>query len=86
MAFLRTILIIFIIYYVIRFFMRYMFPSLLVNYVDKKMKDFTSQQHQKEQQARKREGEVTIDYHPPKSDKNKPDKGGDYVDYVEVKD
>jgi len=51
------------------------------------MNEFTKQQkkQQKQQeQARRREGEVNIDYSP-NSSKNKPAKG-EYVDYVEVKD
>ena len=89
MGLLRTILILFIIFYVIRLFTRYILPALFVNYVDHKMEDFTrqqkNQQQRQRQQARKREGEVTIDYSPDTPSKNKPVKG-DYIDYVEVKD
>jgi hypothetical protein len=88
MGLLRTILIIFIIFYVIRLFTRYILPSLFVNYMDDKMQAFAKQQKQQQrqqQQARKREGEVTIDYKPGDQSKNRPAKG-DYVDYVEVKD
>ncbi len=85
MAFLRTILIIFIIYYVVRLFTRYLLPSMFVNYMDGKMEDFKRQQKRQQQESRKREGEVTIDYTPQNAAKNKPSKG-DYVDYVEVKD
>jgi hypothetical protein len=85
MGLLRTILILFIIFYVIRLFTRYILPALFVNYVDHKMGDFTRQQQNQQQRARKREGEVTIDYSPDNPSKNKPAKG-DYVDYVEVKD
>jgi len=49
-----------------------------------KMNEFAKKQKRHHEQARKREGEVTIDYSPNQS-KGKPSKG-DYVDYVEVKE
>ncbi len=89
MGFLRTILIIIVIYYVIRLFTRYILPGLFVNYMDKKMNEFSKQQMKEQQRQRQKaqqhEGEVTIDYSPGSSSKNKPAKG-DYVDYVEVKE
>jgi hypothetical protein len=87
MALLRTILILFIIFYVVKLFTRYILPSLFVNYMDKKMGEFSKQRNKQQQkeQSKKREGEVTIDYNPGNSSKDKPSKG-DYVDYVEVKD
>jgi hypothetical protein len=88
MGLLRTILILFIIFYVIRLFIRYILPAIFVNYMDDKMNEFTRQQkkhQQRQQQTRKHEGEVTIDYSPEKQSKNKPAKG-DYIDYVDVKD
>lgn len=89
MGFLRTILILFIIFYVIRLFTRYILPSLFVNYMNDKVEEATKRQRHRQQkereQARKREGEVSIDYSPENQAKNKPAKG-DYIDYVEVKD
>jgi len=89
MAILRTILILFIIFYVVRLLTRYILPGLFINYVDSKMGDFRHQQQQQQkrqkEQAKKHEGEVTIDYSPGGQDKSKPAKG-DYIDYVEVKD
>ena len=85
MAFLRTILILFIIYYVIRIFTRYILPSLFVNYMDSKVEELKKQQKRQRDQARKREGEVTIDFSSKNQGKDKPSKG-EYVDYVEVKD
>ena len=83
--FIRTVVIIFVVVYVIRLFTRYILPSLFVNYMDNKVNEFKRQQKKQREQARKREGEVTIDYSPENNSKNKPAKG-DYVDYVEVKD
>lgn len=89
MGLLRTILILFIIFYTVRLFTRYILPALFYNYMDNKMEEFTRQQQKQQQrqreQARRREGEVTVDYKPGDRSKNKPAKG-DYVDYVEVKD
>lgn len=85
---LRTILIIIIVTYVIRLFTRYIMPALFYNYMDDKAKEFSRQQkrRQREQEhARKREGEVYIDYSPQSNNKNKPSKGV-YVDYEEIKD
>jgi len=57
--------------------------------MDDKVKEFNrmqAKQRQKEQEkARQREGEITIDYKPGKSGKDKPS-GGEYVDYIEIKD
>jgi hypothetical protein len=89
MGLLRTILILIIIFYVVRLFTRHILPSLFYNYMDEKMEELSRKQQKQRQrqqeQAKKREGEVTIDYKPGDQSKNKPAKG-DYVDYVEVKD
>ncbi len=89
MGLIRTLLIIFIIYYLGRLFTRYILPSLFYNYMDDKMKEFSEQQkkqrRREQQQARKREGEVNIDYTPQGGGKNKPSKG-EYIDYEEVRD
>jgi len=85
---LRTLLIIFIIYYIGRLFTRYILPALFYNYMDDKMSEFArkqkKQRQHEQQQAKKKEGEVTIDYAPNGTGKNKPSKG-EYVDYEEVK-
>ncbi|MBN2814513.1 MAG: hypothetical protein JXQ80_10585 [Bacteroidales bacterium] len=85
MAFLRTLLIIIVIFYVVRLFTRYILPALFTNYMDSKMKEFSKRQQRHNDEARKHEGEVTIDYHPGNKGKDKPSKG-EYTDYVEVKD
>lgn len=87
MGLLRTILILFIIFYVIRLVTRYILPALFYNYMEDKVEALRKQQRKQarreEQEARKREGQVKIDYLP--GSKNKPTRG-DYTDYVEVKD
>jgi flagellar basal body-associated protein FliL len=88
MALLRTILIIIIVTYIIRLFTRYILPAMFFNFMDDKAREFTKQQkkeYQRSQQAKKREGEVSVDYSPQSNNKNKP-RSGVYVDYEEVKD
>jgi hypothetical protein len=89
MALLRTILILFIIFYVVRMFTRYILPALFYNYMDDKMEELSRQQQKKrqreQQEARKHEGKVTIEYPRGAFSKGKHDKG-EYTDYVEVKD
>jgi len=85
MALFRTILILIIIFSVIRIFTRYIFPALFTNYMDNKVNEFAKKQKKYHEQAKKREGEVTIDYSPGNQSKDKPSKG-EYVDYIEVKD
>jgi hypothetical protein len=88
MGLLRTILIIIIITYIIRLFTRFILPAMFFNFMDDKAREFAKQQkkeYQRAQQAKKREGEVSIDYSPQHSKRNKPGSGV-YVDYEEVKD
>ncbi len=90
MQLLRTIAIIFIIFYGFRLLARYVFPWLLKRWMNKKMGQFQNQansQFQDQQKAKdfakQREGEVKIK---PKSNASKSETGdmGDYVDYEEV--
>jgi hypothetical protein len=88
MGLLRTILIIVIVTYIIRLFTRYILPAMFFNFMDDKAREFARQnkkEYQKAQQAKRREGEVSIDFSPQQNNKNKP-KSGVYVDYEEVKD
>jgi hypothetical protein len=88
MAFFRTILIFIIIFYLARMFTQYILPALFGSYTDDQMEELKKkkkQQQKYKQQAKQREGEVTIDYSPQKSVKGR-DSKGEYVDYVEVKD
>ncbi len=88
MGLLRTILIFIIITYVIRLFTRYIVPALFFNYMDDKSREFRQHKdkRQREQEkAKRREGEVSIDYKPDRQDKNKP-RPGVYVDYEEIKE
>jgi hypothetical protein len=80
MAFIRILLIIILVYYLIRFLDRYVVPALLGT--PKKKKTPTGK---KEKEFRKStgQGEVTItDFK--KRDKGISSKEGDYVDYEEI--
>ncbi len=86
MSFLRTILIILLIYYGAKLIVRYVIPVFLKNYVEKKMGTFTSPgQQQNNHQKKQKEGKVTIDYIP-KSDKKVENSEGEYIDFEEVKE
>ncbi len=78
MGLIRTILILVAVYYIIKFFMKYIAPALLINYVQKK----TGQQYTKEPN-RAKEGTTTIDKKPQET-KTVGDNVGEYVDYEEV--
>lgn len=80
--FLRTLAIIAIIYFGIRFITRYVFPFLIdkgVKNMQQKMQD----QQRGNQKPRRPEGEVTLEGNPHKNQKNSGDKG-EYVDFEEV--
>jgi len=84
-AFLRIILILVLVYYLVRIITRYLVPSLLGNYVNRKMNDFSDRSGgQQKTTGRKKEGEITVDY-APQDDKKQKDRG-EYVDYEEIKD
>ena len=79
MEFLRTILIIMLIYYGIKFLGRLLAPVLLKRFA-KKMQDRFQQQYQNPPQE---EGKVTLEK-TNTSTKTKSDDVGDYVDFEEV--
>lgn len=89
-GFVRTILILFIIFYGFRLLSRYVFPWLLKRWVNKKMGQFQNQsqqqfrsQEQAKEFAKQHEGEVKIKSRGANS-KSETDDIGDFVDYEEV--
>lgn len=80
--FLRTLIIIALIYYGIRLFSRYILPLLIDKGVKSMQQKMQEQQRQNQDKSR-REGEVTIEKNQNNSKKNSFDKG-DYVDFEEV--
>ena len=90
MGFLRTILIIMLIYYGIKFLGRLLAPVLLKRFA-KKMQDRFQQQYQDPQKYQdpqnppQEEGKVTLEK-TNTSTKTKSDDVGDYVDFEEVEE
>ena len=89
MQLLRTLVIIFLIYYGFKLLARYVFPFLLKRWVNKKMGQFNGQaQFETEEKAKdyvkQHEGEVKIKTN--KSSKTETDNIGDFVDYEEVEE
>ena len=83
-GFLRTILIILLVYYAVKILTR-MFAPYLVRYMSKKMQQRYGGQFQQYQEPRQqyKEGETIIDKMPEKeSSTNK--KVGEYIDYEEI--
>jgi len=85
LSFLKTLLIVLLVYYAIKFLFRLLFPYFL-RYVAKKASQkmenafFGSQNNPKE---KNKEGKITIDHLP--KNKNKTKKPvGEYVDYEEI--
>ena len=81
MTFLRTILIIALIYYGIRFVARYILPIFVNKGVQQKMRE---QQQRPYQRNIRREGEVTIESKNSNS-RYSQQNHGEYVDFEEVK-
>jgi hypothetical protein len=80
--FLRTLFIIILIYYGIRFFTRYVLP-LLVDKGIKNMQQKMQDQQRQSQRSTRQPGDVTIEYNN-RSNKNSGQNNGDYVDFEEV--
>ena len=78
MALVRFLLILFLIYFIVRIFTRYVFRS----YFKKMQRNFENQQNQ---HNNKKEGDVTINTKPDKGKKIDKDEG-DYIDYEEIKE
>ncbi len=90
MQLLRTIAILFIVYYGFKLLAKYVFPFFLKRWLNKKMGQFQNQgnsrfndQQKAEQFAKEHEGEVKIKAQP-KNNKPESDGLGDFVDYEEV--
>lgn len=78
---LRTLVILAIIYFVFRFFTRFILPIILRNYINNKV----SQAQRYQNETRRHEGDVTINYSSDK-DKKYREKEGEYVDFEEIKE
>jgi len=84
LGFLRTILIILVVYYVFKFVMRLAFPLMMKKFMSKVERKFQEQQGQyQSQQPSTKVGETVIDKKPNASKKTNDDVG-EYVDYEDV--
>ncbi len=84
-GFLRTILILLLVFYGVKILMR-LFAPYLMQYMSKKMQErFGQQYHQPQQQNgnRVKEGETVIDKMPHQQ-KTSDKKVGEYIDYEEI--
>jgi ABC-type transport system involved in cytochrome bd biosynthesis fused ATPase/permease subunit len=83
-SFLRTIFILLVLYYGVKFFMRFMAPKMVEKAADKIYKDMKEKESQMKRKTTRR-GDVTIDY-TDKKPKQYPRNEGDYIEFEEIKD
>ena len=84
---LRTILIILIVYYSVRFISRLLVPIVLRMFMKRAQRNFQDQFGQfQQQQKTQKEGEVSIDSKPKNKSNSSENSFGEYVDFEEVED
>lgn len=81
---IKTIAIIFAVYYGLKFIGKYVFPWLLKRFINKQQEKFYNRNQSSYSRSERREGEVKITGTPQKS--NKTDDLGEYVEYEEIRD
>lgn len=81
-SFIRTLVIIAIIYFAIKLFTRYVLPLLLESKLNEMQKKMQEQQRNRQREG-KPEGDVTIEYDS-KNNRNRNQNEGEYVDFEEV--
>jgi len=84
MGFIKYLFIAIMVLWIIRVLLRLVFPLILKS-VFGKMQQQSGQAGQQQQQNRKPEGSISIDYVPPQPKHGNADKLGDFVEYEEVK-
>ena len=82
---LRTILIVLIVYYSVRFISRLLVPIVLRMFMKRAQRNFQQQFGQQKQKPQK-EGEVSIDSKPKNKTNSSVTSVGEYVDFEEVED
>lgn len=85
MSLLDSVLILVIAYYIVQFITRFLVPAIFGDNSKDRQKKYTRERQEQRQKASRREGDVTISYHADKAGKNSY-RGGEYIDYEEVKD
>ena len=87
MDILRTILIILIVYYSVRFVSRLLVPLFLNMFMKRAQRNFQEQFGKFQQQQKpNKEGEVSIDSKPKKRSNSSESTVGEYIDFEEVDD
>ncbi len=81
MGLIRTILIILIVYYGLKFVSKYILPFVLKQAVNKVQNNMKNQQEQ-QQKSKTPVGETSVDYAPKNDSSN--NKVGEYIDFEEV--
>lgn len=85
MGFLKTLLILILIYYVLKILMRFLTPFLIKKVVDKVQKKAEEQFGDRQQETDVQEGETVIDKAPKSSSIEQSKKDvGEYIDFEEV--
>lgn len=83
-SFFRIVFILLIIYFGIKFIMRYLAPKMVEKAADKLYKDMKEKEAAQRRKTTRR-GDVTIDY-TDKKPKQYPRNEGDYIEFEEIKD
>lgn len=85
-GFLRTIIIIVIVYYIFKFFMKYIFPALLGNFIKQRMSEMQSKSGNNTNPQSRYEGETVLKNKDKANKKHFAKDSGEYIDYEEVKE
>lgn len=84
----RVLLILFIVYYVFKLLVRFVFPYIVKNYLNKAQQRFYEANPHLDPEPKKtgKEGEVKVKTKPSNQQDSKPKDFGEYVDYEEYKE
>lgn len=83
---LKFLLILFLILFIFPRLLKWALRGFVVSQFNKAQQDFQQKQQTYSNTSRKREGEIDVDFIPPKNGKSSQNfNGGEYIDYEEVK-
>ena len=85
MGIIKFLFITIMVLWLIRLLLRLVFPLVLKSIFGKMQQQSGQPGQQQQQQSRKPEGSISIDYVPPQQKQGNADKLGDFVEYEEVK-
>ncbi len=86
MGFIRFILIVVLVYYVLKFLVRWLFPLWITRMANKMQDRMNNQQYQQREYQQKQEGKITIDKSniEKSTPQEKKDDVGEYIDFEEI--